>query len=187
MEFANLNPDAATGKRAAAGDPMDIGAFGEYFPEQEYEAEDQCGPCEGDQLNAFGNTLRCFNCQGYGHRIEQCPSARRTPGGPGKGGAPGPKGGKGKGKPTNMPHQNLSKGAQGGPRFGSCWTCGGPHFAEQCPKGAGKSGGKGFNMIGTHWPTPGEAQAQPQPRILGAFRTVTTSNRFAALISDDER
>merc|ERR1712020_330895 len=71
-------------------------------------------------------------------------------------------------------------------RFGSCWTCGGPHFAEQCPKGAGKSGGKGFNMIGTHWPTPGEAQAQPQPRILGAFRTVTTSNRFAALISDDD-
>ena len=36
------------------------------------------------------------------------------------------------------------KGRGSGPMFGSCWTCGGPHFSNECPKnGQSEKGGKG--------------------------------------------
>ena len=40
------------------------------------------------------------------------------------------------------------KGRGGGPMFGSCWTCGGPHYSNECPNGGApgkgsKGGGKG--------------------------------------------
>ena len=36
----------------------------------------------------------------------------------------------------------VQKGkGKGGPAYGSCWTCGGPRFSRDCPKGGGKKGG----------------------------------------------
>ena len=36
------------------------------------------------------------------------------------------------------------KGKSKGTMFGTCWTCGGAHYAANCPKGKGK----GFNQVG---------------------------------------
>ena len=38
----------------------------------------------------------------------------------------------------------VGKGKGRGPMFGSCWTCGGPHFSNECPNNSkGTKGGKG--------------------------------------------
>ena len=38
----------------------------------------------------------------------------------------------------------VGKGKGRGPMFGSCWTCGGPHFSNECPNNIkGTKGGKG--------------------------------------------
>ena len=43
----------------------------------------------------------------------------------------------------NVEAVGVQKGKGKGPAFGTCWTCGGSHFARSCPKGNSK-GPKGF-------------------------------------------
>ena len=43
----------------------------------------------------------------------------------------------------NVEAVGVQKGKGKGPAFGTCWTCGGSHFARSCPKGNNK-GQKGF-------------------------------------------
>ena len=44
---------------------------------------------------------------------------------------------------VNVEAVGVQKGKGKGPAFGTCWTCGGSHFARSCPKGNNK-GQKGF-------------------------------------------
>ena len=61
--------------------------------------------------------------------------------GKGKGFETGTDKGKGKGMSTYGPIRNNAKGKgkSKGPMFGTCWTCGGAHYAANCPKGKGKA------------------------------------------------
>ena len=75
------------------------------------------------------------------HLARECPSK-----GKGKGIEKGTDKGKGKGMSSNGTIRNNAKGKgkSKGPMFGTCWTCGGAHYAANCPKGKGK----GLNQVG---------------------------------------
>ena len=111
---------------------------------------------EEEYLGVVGGWQQCYKCQGYGHLARECPSK-----GKGKGEAQ-PSYGKAKGKGWSEGPKGKGKGAEFGkgagkgkgkrrPLYGTCWTCGGDHFAAECPsKGKGK-GGKGLNSFEEEW------------------------------------
>ena len=45
-------------------------------------------------------------------------------------------------------------GKGNGPVYGSCWNCGGAHYAKECPKGKGKGFGKmgQIRSVDEQWP-----------------------------------
>ena len=55
------------------------------------------------------------------------------------------------------------KGRGSGPMFGSCWTCGGPHFSRECPQNG--KGAKGFGKNATKGDMAGKGKGK------GKFRS----------------
>ena len=194
LEFVNNNITS----KVDQSEPMNIGKCEEHIPQQPWAGDsDEEFEAVGDYIGAVGAQTQCYQCGGYGHLAHACP----TPKGKGKGfkggtggGSKGGKGDKGGGKGF----KGGGKGGKGGkgPATG-CWTCGGQHFASDCPygKGGGK-GGKGvkggYNMMAQYWPEPGS------PKPLCSLRTikpekianerpqVETSNRFQELSPEDD-
>ena len=203
LEFANNT----VANRADAPEPMNIGKCSESQEHQRQpmwadtvtEAAEETWELVGD-LAAVSPHTQCFQCGGYGHLAQACP----TPKGKGKGLKGGPKGGKG-----DAPKGGLkgAKGFKGGPKgggkkgpAGGCWTCGGQHFAAECPAwsnhgGKGGKVGKGFNAVEQFWPEPTVTRlctlgvsriAQPGKSMKPSKPAMTMANSFEALSSEDE-
>ena len=173
LEFVANNAIAAGTQKANEPLPMDIGRLGEAdvgateansSEPQEWE--------DGGDLSAVGPGTQCFNCKGYGHVSTQCPSAKAK----GKGVSPGAAKGKGKSQFGKGQSKGSPKGKGRGPIKGSCWTCGGPHFAQDCPKGS-KGHQKGAYSF-EEWPTPDQLGVR-------CLSSLTSVNRYAALADEE--
>ena len=197
LEFANNT----AANRAEAGDPMNIGQCGACTEEQPAAAaaEETWEIVADQQLAAVSAHTQCYQCGGYGHLANTC----STPKGKGKGGKSsaeagfgpkgGPKGGKGESGKGGKGPKGSAKGGKRGPA-GGCWTCGGQHFASECPGvsavygGKGGKGGKGVNAIEQWqgwWP---EASVRPLCTLRVATptrRAVKIANRFEALQEEE--
>ena len=116
------------------------------------------------------------------------------PKGKGKGDKGGAKGGKRDASKGGAKGGNgLKGGLKGGKKgpVGGCWTCGGQHFASECPAHGAKGGkggkggkaGKGFNLVEQWWPEP---SVRPLCALKAVRQPVKVSNTFEALSSDQE-
>ena len=171
MEFTNL-------VIAHDSNKMDLDRVQEWADESEdlWEQEGE------EQLKAFGE--KCHTCGGFGHYARECPSKPKGKGkgkdGKGKGSTKGS--GKGKG-PQSPQLGSKGMGKATGPQFGACWTCGGSHFARDCPKtaaantkGAGKGEVKNLCTLSER-----RQRAEPVPRS----HSVAVQNRFKALATEE--
>ena len=164
MEFTNLVV-------ANGDDKMDIGLVRQADEDYDYYEEEK----EEEPGCIAGFNQQCHKCQGYGHFARECPTKGD---GKGKGGGKGI--GKGAGKGEGRSEKGKGKGKTNGPKFGSCFICGGPHYKNQCPNNEEHKKGqsKGFEKGGSN-----------QVRMLSAIRHVTpgveTRNRFQVLQEDD--
>ena len=114
--------------RKQKGDPMDIGQVGDHGSNW------MDGPEKWYQDTMW--TQEATEATWQGESVDALAKGKAKSKGVPKG-----KGKDVKGKGKTSP---ATKGAMGkGPMFGSCWTCGGPHFQSECPEKGCNTGSKG--------------------------------------------
>ena len=169
---------------------MQIGRVG---VEADHTEEYHDHGAEETYIGAVGGWGQCYKCQGYGHLARECPSKGKGKGpdslpltGYGKVGGKGvwqePSKGKGKAESGKGGPKGKGKGKRA-PMYGACWTCGGAHFANECPsKGKGK-GGKGLNTLEEDWGQE-ESPSGPSVKALSHFSIVGVEREETS--KDDE-
>ena len=137
--------------RAGGSDDMDLGrcgtgeGTGKEDEEKKTENDQEEEGWEQRLATLKGQGKGCYNCGKMGHIAANCYSKGGGKGGKGgwqqqgKGGWPQ----QGKGGEGFQEGKGKSKGKGKGPRTG-CFTCGGAHYASNCPQGKGKGKGKGI-------------------------------------------
>ena len=181
--------------RARLRDPdaMDVGYYGHY--EEECDNDDP-----EEEVGAVTEDMRCYRCQGYGHRASDCATPAK-----GKGKNKGFKG-DGKGKGLHGDHKGKGKGSKGdgkgrgqhlqcthcgkrGHAPANCWTL----HPDQMPwkktsyieEEDVAVGGIGFDVgfVDVATSPPGICKRESQ---VGSTWTVPLSNRFEVLSEDVE-
>ena len=182
LEFANNNlANTSSVNKPSGPDPMQIGKCTTCHVDEEEHEEEESEEVAGE-LSAVAAHAQCYQCGGYGHLARTCPTPKGAKGG-GKGGPKGAKGGS----------KGEQKGGKGGGKKGpatGCWTCGGQHFAAECPfgKGGGKGskGGKaGFNAMSQWWPELNVRSLCALKAVDALKPIVHTTNRFEALSEEE--
>ena len=124
LEFTNAAVSMSVAPQTGKGDPMQIGSLGAELGEwstHDGQSGDEQSSLEKENLWTVAGSRTCFTCGGRGHRAKECPSQ-----------------GKGKGQ---LMGQGTHKGGFKGRGFDTAggWTCGGPHFANECPHNQGRT------------------------------------------------
>ena len=172
---------------AGGADPMQLGSVQNPVQNEDEAVGGSWYYDEG--LLSIGSSV-CYYCNGKGHFARECPSK-----GKGKGKGMGEFKGKGKSKgfgKANFKGKGYAKGDFKGKGKGrgpakGCYTCGGPHFASECPTGPTGS----TRPIAEWWPETSEVETIKRLSMLKTVMPTQKtrpflSNSFQALSEDED-